>query len=155
MNNKCITDVSNAKIISLKDKRSSSLKVLNNLTSETTIHQIQIDGCWDCNVDDKKCDYKLSVVNNSDNKCTLFYIELKGSNYTQALQQIYSTLKLFPNEKREYKIGLVILSRAKNVDINSTTAQVLQTKLKHEYKMVLSHKCSPAEYCLLKERFVN
>lgn len=153
MSDKCTIDVSDMKVISFKDKRSSSLRVRNNSSPETTVLKIQIDGCWNCDAGDKKCDYKLSIISND--KCTHFYIELKGGNYTQALEQIHSTLRLFPDETEDCKIGLIILSKVKNININSTRAQALVKKLRDKYNMIINHKCSPAEYCSKEKIFIN
>lgn len=152
MNNNCVQDVSAIKQISFKDKHSSSLIVLNNLSPPVKILKFQIDGCW-AGEEDKKCDYKLSI--HQEDVCTQCYIELKGTDYTKALMQIEKTLNLFPNERNDKKFGLIALSKVKNVDIRSTKAQLLEKRLKQQHKMTIQYKCSPARYCLTKQQFVN
>lgn len=117
------------KVVTLKEPREDRKYIAEN-PNQLFLTVYQVDGALlkSQNPGDKKCDYAIYTSNDD-----LFLIELKGSDYSQALDQIKKTLDclLIPNLDRLHSVnGRVVLSKTK-------VPATLETK---EKKMMLHLK---------------
>jgi hypothetical protein len=100
---------------------------------------IQIDGCVFTTKDGKKCDFLFEV----STRKKLFYIELKGSDISKALRQIYSTLiqtkTLYPNWIYEARIvaGNKIPKVIKNRKEYNDLYEIVE---KSKGRLIIQHK---------------
>ena len=100
------------KVVTLKEPREDRKYIAEN-PNQLFLTVYQVDGALlkSQNPGDKKCDYAIYTSNDD-----LFLIELKGSDYSQALDQIKKTLDclLIPNLDRLHSVnGRVVLSKTK------------------------------------------
>ena len=92
-----------AKIIVSKDKYTNRKHISNNLKGNN-VRQYQLDGIIIKN--EKSCDY---LVLNDDSK-KAFFIELKGSNVSEAIPQFEGAIKKLSSELLNYSFKFRIIS---------------------------------------------
>lgn len=103
-----------AKIIVSKDKYTNRRHISNNL-KENNVRQYQLDGVVIKN--EKSCDY---LVLNDDNK-KAFFIELKGSNVSEAIPQFEGAIKKLSSELLNYSFKFrIISSKSKSHEIRDS-----------------------------------
>jgi hypothetical protein len=97
----CIETLSDSKI---KVSENGRCAVILNHAREN-INRVKIDGCIEC--DGKRADWAIEKGHSS------VIIELKGKNVEEAVEQIFSSAKLWANiEKRSQKVsGLIVCSQ--------------------------------------------
>ncbi len=100
------------KVVTLKEPREDRKYIAEN-PNQLFLTVYQVDGALlkSQNPGDKKCDYAIYTSNDD-----LFLIELKGSDYSQALDQIKKTLDclLTPDLDNLHSVnGRVVLSKTK------------------------------------------
>lgn len=100
------------KVVTLKEPREDRKYIAEN-PNQLFLTVYQVDGALlkSPNPGDKKCDYAIYTSNDD-----LFLIELKGSDYSQALDQIKKTLDclLIPGLDSLHSVnGRVVLSKTK------------------------------------------
>lgn len=100
------------KVVTLKEPREDRKYIAEN-PNQLFLTVYQVDGALlkSQNPGDKKCDYAIYTSNDD-----LFLIELKGSDYSQALDQIKKTLDclLIPGLDSLHSVnGRVVLSKTK------------------------------------------
>ncbi len=89
--------------------------VLEN-TSRKEICQIKIDNGYITNTNVRKCDYGFLICN--DNYIIL--VELKGTDFLHAVEQINSTLELLNNELKNMKVSArIVLARVSAPNIEN------------------------------------
>lgn len=87
---------------------------LDNRKSKIEIAGIKIDGCVFTKEDGKKCDYLFEV----EDKKKLFFVELKGSDVIQAIEQIKNTITKMKVHYNDWSYaGRVVLGRRVVPDI--------------------------------------
>lgn len=125
------------KAITLKDKGASIYSLDNDLNKEIVCYCI--DGKLISSTEVNKCDYALYSEDDH-----LILIELKGSNYGKALDQISATIDLLvknPHVKVSRLCGRVVLNKARVPDFLETKEKKLKDLLARSYKGNLK-KCS-------------
>ncbi|NDV58092.1 hypothetical protein [Bacteroides sp. 519] len=128
-------------IIVLKDKKEPRQYIgKNDKKKQVTVYRID-DGILK---NGEKCDYAISINITK----TVYFIELKGGDYTKALSQIHSTIKTLildsktdttsvnarvvlskvrvPNIKSTQEIKLVKLLKALNGDLKKETQKMIE-----------------------------
>lgn len=100
------------KIVTLQEPREARKYIAEN-PNKLFLTVYQVDGALlkSQQSGDKKCDYAIYTSNDD-----LFLIELKGGNYSQALEQMEKTLDclLTPDLDRPHSVnGRVVLSKTK------------------------------------------
>ena len=85
MINKCNTYTNN-KLVSISENK-RTFKIKNS--SILYINEVVVDGCY-IKVGER-CDYLFEIINNDTIK-DVFYVELKGSNITHAIEQLKATI---------------------------------------------------------------
>ena len=99
--------------------------------------KIKIDGGLISGNETEKCDYAITIINNSD-KNYLFFIELKGHDLMKAISQLESTINQlitthfsnFPDRQAHAVCSRII----PNV---TTSAQVAAVRFKKKYGFLL------------------
>lgn len=86
--------------------------IIETVNRYDNICTIKVDGCLIQRQNIKRCDYAVSPCNNQLPR--FFFIELKGSDYKQAYEQIVSTVKYFQERmsdlKKENIYGVMVFS---------------------------------------------
>lgn len=100
---------------------------VDNRKSKYCIYQYKIDGDIVTSQKVSKCDYIVEIDKN--NEAFAFIIELKGSDVSHAIDQIKSTLCMFKEKLRGYKIYPRIVCSSRVHSINSSKVR----KFKEEY----------------------
>lgn len=116
--------------VSLREKREKSKYILRN-DSEKDLVIYRIDGGIITSKETKKCDY--GVYTEQD---VLYLIELKGADYSQALDQITSTIDTLlkkPAISVKQLNVRVVLSKYRTPDIPLTQEKKLNKLLKTKY----------------------
>ena len=116
--------------VSLREKREKSKYILRN-DSEKDLVIYRIDGGIITSKETKKCDY--GVYTEQD---VLYLIELKGTDYSQALDQITSTIDTLlkkPAISVKQLNVRVVLSKYRTPDILLTKEKTLNKLLKTKY----------------------
>lgn len=124
------------KIISLKDKRASSSKYVCQNENKKRVMVYKVDDGIIKSKDIGKCDYAL--YNYDDD--IVFFIELKGSDYEQAIEQIDSTIRnLITSKSIEINVinARVVLAKVRTPEIN-TTKEIKLKILLNKYKGILT-----------------
>ena len=126
------------KIITLKDKGASTSKYVckNNKRKKVTIYKI--DGGIIKSQTVNKCDFAL--YNNNDD--VIYFVELKGSDYDQAIEQIGSTISdliISNNIKINIINARIVLTKVRTPEINTTKEMKLRLLL-NRYKGTLIKK---------------
>lgn len=125
------------KTITLKDKGASVYCLDNDRNKEIVCYCI--DGKLISSTEVNKCDFALYTEDDH-----VILIELKGSDYGKALDQISSTIDLLiknPKVKVSRLCGRVVLNRARVPDFLETKEKKLRELLARNYKGNLK-KCS-------------
>ncbi|OHD14068.1 MAG: hypothetical protein A2086_12085 [Spirochaetes bacterium GWD1_27_9] len=123
-NKKCVDFCDNRKKV-VTEAEGKKFVIINNSCKKFC--KLVVDGCiFDNN--EKKCDYL--VLNCDDN--IGYLVELKGRHLLEAIEQINISFdKLKNNFDKSDKINaVVIVSKAKTPDLNSTKEILLKKKLK-------------------------
>jgi hypothetical protein len=118
------------KKVTLKEKGEKSKYILRN-DSEKDLVIYRIDGGIITSKETKKCDYGIYTEQD-----VLFLIELKGSDYNHALDQIISTIDILlkkPSVKVKQLNVRVILSKCRIPNILVTQEKKLNNLLKTKY----------------------
>src|SRR6185369_7185370 len=74
-------------------------KLLIETRDNSEICTIKVDGCIISDSPIPKCDFAISPCNNAAS--TFYFVELKGSDYSHAYEQIISTINYFRNRISE------------------------------------------------------
>lgn len=114
------------KTVAKENKRTFQL-VVNN---DTFVRRVQIDGCWFSDNSSKKIDF-LFLVSTAPQQQVVYFVELKGSRYKDALRQLDEFLVEF---FRRWK-----------------KARLPSVKRKEAY-IILSHGNSIPQYTFLKQK---
>lgn len=118
------------KIVALKEKRESREYYLHN-QSEQEIIVYKIDGGLIDSDTVIKCDYGIYTEQD-----VLYLIELKGSDYIHALEQIFSTINVLlkkPNINVRQLNARIVLSKNRTPNILPTQEKKLSSLIKREY----------------------
>lgn len=121
------------KNISLKDKGASIYNLVNDQSKEIVCYEI--DGKLISSTEVDKCDYGLYTEDD-----LLILVELKGSDYGHAIDQISSTINILltqPKVKVSRLCGRVVLNKTRVPDIVETKERQLKHLLKTKYKGTL------------------
>lgn len=126
------------KTITLKDKGASTSKYVceNNKKKKITIYKV--DGGIIKSQIVNKCDFALY---NNDND-VIYFIELKGSDYDQAIEQISSSISnLITSNNIKINIinARIVLTKVRAPEINTTKEKKLKLLL-NKYKGTLIKK---------------
>lgn len=108
--------------------------IIDNRKSKYCIYKYKIDGDIVTSQTDSKCDYIVEI--DTDNESIAFIIELKGSDVSHAIDQIKSTLGIFKEKLRGYKIRPRIICSSRVHSINSSKIR----KFKEEYGKEAIHE---------------
>lgn len=121
-NHKC-ADCNNNKVIVAKENRCKF--VLNNINKEK-ICKIRIDGCY--LLSGRKCDYLILACNSKIS----YLIELKGSSFWDAIDQIVESLNKLENSLNGFVINArIVLTKVNVPNIKNTpTVLSLQKRLR-------------------------
>lgn len=125
------------KIISLKDKGASVYTLTNDTEKEIVCYEI--DGKLITGTGVDKCDFGLYTEDD-----LLILIELKGSDYSHALDQLQSTIEILvkTNQVSVSRIcGRVVLNKTRVPDTLETKEKKLKHLLRKQYNGTLE-KCS-------------
>jgi hypothetical protein len=116
-------------IISLKDNKGGRSNYRGNNQLKQSIIVYRIDGGIINDEKNQKCDY--AIYTNMD---SLYFIELKGSDYNQALKQIISTIEKLIKKVSEVEVSRVyariVLSKGRTPEMRTS----LETELKNILK---------------------
>ncbi len=122
------------------EENKSKITFENN--TKRKINKIQVDGCQITDTDNIKCDCLLIDIESK----VEYFIELKGSNITKALQQIEATIpRLSQSPQKQLKYCFVILVRT---PMSSPEIQLRQKEFKKKYNATLIIKNSPHSHPL-------
>ncbi len=103
--------------------------------NQNTVCLIRIDDCLIKK--GKKCDYLLL---NCDSKVS-YFIELKGKDILDAVEQIDTSINLLINKISEYAVNArIVLTRVFPPDLKSNKYKRLEKKLKKYNGTVLKHE---------------
>lgn len=114
-------------IISLKDKGAGKSAYEGNNKRKLHVTTYLVDGGIITD-DSSKCDYALYT-----DEDILYFIELKGSDYSKALEQITSTVRqllISPNIKPALVHARIVLSKARTPELRVTSETQLKSLLK-------------------------
>lgn len=115
-----------------KDARAiSELRVIN--PNQKFIIKLQVDGCL-INDTARRCDFLLLVCN-APEKSVAYFIELKGGNLTDAIEQIQLTIERLSNQLKTFDF------RCRIVQTRTPPTQVINQK-----KEVLLHFLKKAKF---------
>jgi len=108
----CCQNLGNSSNVSIEEK-GKKYEYKNN--DGRTLIKCKVDGCM--NINNKKCDYLLI-----DDTCRIaYFIELKGSDINQAIDQIENTICHIENKLKNYEIRIrIILSRTNITALESS-----------------------------------
>ncbi len=118
------------KIISVVENK-RTFRIKNN--SSFDINKVKVDGCYI--LEGTKCDYLFEIINNKIIE-QVFYVELKGSNITHAIEQLESTIlhcNIIHNSIK-YKKCYIVASRYPS---SGQSSQILKTKFKKKNNIQL------------------
>jgi len=125
---KCNTLNTN-KIVSVSENK-RVFKILNNTTK--SINKVQVDGCFI--IDDAKCDWLFEIAQ-KDTILSVFYVKLKGSDISHAIEQLEATIQQCkPLHNRYKKESYIVASRFPKAGPSS---QVLKKKFLSKNKIQL------------------
>ena len=119
--NNCSQNFSNS-IITFKDRGNSQQLTIHNPNSYSVI-KTRVDGCMIVN--GPRCDFMMEIVDSRYNGVREYYIELKGTDLTKALDQILGTETVLAKQREGLKKGLIICNRSPE---SSTENQKLKFK---------------------------
>jgi len=122
-NHKCIKSYDNRKYITCEEKRKKY--ILENVRS-VNIANYHIDGGVVQNDDEKKCDFLIYVEDDKN----IILVELKGTEFSTALKQLYNTVNLFSQQFNGNKIYARIVGKEVPKIANSPDAVKLIKLLK-------------------------
>lgn len=130
------------KTVVLKEpKESREYRLINNSEKDLVVYAI--DGGLICRKDISKCDFAIYTEDR-----VLFLIELKGAEYTHAIEQLLSSVELLivrPQVHVDVLNARVVLSKMRVPDILSTTEKKLIANLKKYGRGALCKKCRKYE----------
>lgn len=133
----CEEHRSDTKIVLQENK--SKITFLNPNKDEILI--IKVDGCVISDNETLRCDYALIPCDAVE-----IYVELKGSDIEQAVEQIKSTIKLLSeNPQKIKKLCFVVSTR---VPKQTTSIQQLQSQFKKKFNASFRIKNIQDEYDL-------
>lgn len=113
------------KIVTFTDVRSSTKYIYEN-DSLDELTKYRVDGCL-INDDNSKCDYLLLNCT----KEVSYFVELKGSDLTKAVEQIDRSIDILHKDFKEYSVeARIVLTRVNTTDLKSTKFIRLERKLK-------------------------
>jgi hypothetical protein len=90
----CNTTTNN-KIISVSENK-RTFRIKNN--SIFTINEVKIDGCY--KETGAKCDFLFEIIEKTD-VSIVFYVELKGSDISHAIEQLEATIEYCISEHKD------------------------------------------------------
>lgn len=117
----CSQNFSNP-IITFKDKGNSQQLTIQNPNSYAVI-KTRVDGCKI--VSGPRCDFMMEIVDSRYKGVREYYIELKGTDLTKALDQILATEEILAKQRDSLKKGFIICNRSPE---SSTENQKLKIK---------------------------
>lgn len=127
------------RIVSLKDHGESRKYVGRNPGKlELSVFRVDNGICKSSKPGDRKCDYAIYTGNDN-----LYLIELKGADYSTAIDQLNNTIKeLLSEDIGDLKavFGRVVLSKTNVPQTLKTKEKKLMTLLKKKYKGSLLKK---------------
>ena len=125
----CNTTTTN-KIISVSENR-RIFRVKNN--SNFTINEVKVDGCYKIN--GAKCDYLFEIIKKTD-VSIVFYVELKGSDISHAIEQLEATIQYCISEHKNVnkKECYIVASKFPS---SGASSQVLRKKFLKKNKIQL------------------
>mgnify|MGYP000911450238 CR=1 FL=1 len=106
--NNCSQNFSNP-IITFKDRGNSQQLTIHNPNSYAVI-KTRVDGCEI--VKGLRCDFMMEIVESNYDGIREYYIELKGTDLTKALEQILATEKILARQRGCLKKGFIICNRS-------------------------------------------
>lgn len=113
------------KIVTCIDAKSSTKYIYEN-DSLDELTKYRVDGCL-IKDDDSKCDYLLL-------NCTKeisYFVELKGSDLIQAVEQIDRSIDILHKDFKEYSVeARIVLTRVNTTDLKSSKLIRLESKLR-------------------------
>lgn len=124
LNNVCIIYKGNKKNCPVSEK-GRTYRLINN--SEFHVKVFKVDGCLIKDNNQQKCDFLFIVEKTQE--CVAYFIELKGTGLTGAIQQIMNSIDILYKYLHEHKIFARIVGRKVTPDIKSRRAK-LDEKLK-------------------------
>ncbi|BDD10431.1 hypothetical protein FUAX_28630 [Fulvitalea axinellae] len=135
MNKKCVEKLSHSKIT----VEENGMKVTFLNPNRYEVEKIHIDGCLEKTGSGQgRCDYLLK-----DHNAKEYFIELKGSNVSKALEQIEASIKRWSDkDKKPKKEALVIASRYPR---NDTKINNLKKQFRAKYATEVSIKTRQME----------
>jgi hypothetical protein len=101
--------------------------ILNNL-SRRQVCKIRIDQCVYKSQTDRKCDYSIIVCEPANTSETLYFIELKGNKFLDAVDQLIETLDYFRPQITGNVFARAVLSKVCNPRAIETDPKVLKLK---------------------------
>ena len=114
-NGKSICNINDSIVVSI-EKRNKHI-LINQSGSD--VYKYHIDGDIVKRKDVQKCDYIVEV--NTSNCLMAFVIELKGSDTKKAIEQIKSTMNIFKDELKGYKLcPRVVINKVPSHDVHSS-----------------------------------
>ena len=136
----CNTTTTN-KIISVSENK-RTFRVKND--SLFTINEVEVDGCY--KTTGAKCDYLFEIIskdteNNLETITIVFYVELKGSDVSHAIEQLEATIQYcIPEHKNINRKECYIV--ASKFPSSGPKSQVLKKKIfkKNKIKLIISTK---------------
>ncbi len=113
------------KTVTCTDVRSSTKYIYEN-DSLDELTKYRVDGCL-INDDNSKCDYLLLNCT----KEVSYFVELKGSDLTKAVEQIDRSIDILHKDFKEYSVeARIVLTRVNTTDLKSTKLIRLESKVK-------------------------
>jgi hypothetical protein len=113
--NKCIEYDENRPICVAS--QNGKVYTLNN-GSNYKIKKVAVDKCILQNIGEKRCDYLMHASNAKGQK--VFFIELKGGAFLDALEQIYDTLIYLNGEFKGHVLNARIVGKGDTPDLTNS-----------------------------------
>jgi hypothetical protein len=105
------------------------------IESKDTIIAIKVDDCLITSNEVKKCDYLFLNCTKKD----AIFIELKGMNLDEGINQIISTINILKSNLSDFsKKAIIIVSRYDKNEFKSSTLSKLQRQI--ESKIIIKSK---------------
>jgi hypothetical protein len=124
LNNDCKTYSGNKKVHAVSEK-GKTFRLVNQ--SRFTFAHYQVDACLIKDNGEQKCDH-LFIIDKKQ-ECAAYFVELKGTGLTDALNQIQNSIDILYKSLHEYKIYARIVGKRVTPNIKSRRVK-LDEKLK-------------------------
>ena len=113
------------------EENGRKFRIKNN--KSLNINKVKVDNCYI--TDGKRCDYLFEIINDNIIE-QVFYVELKGSNITHAIEQLEVTMifcKTIHNKVKNKKCFIV----ASRYPSAGQSSQILKSKFKRKHNIQL------------------